>query len=376
MTDNPFPAPNVVVVGPLPPPVNGFAAVTREVHTILSRRAIVSTVNTSPTADGRQGAWRLARAFHLLCQWVQFLWRVARAQVKPQTMYLAVSGAHGQLVDILWIVAARSLRLRVCAHHHSFAYLDRPTATSRLLMFASHNSIHVALCSRMKMLIRDRYSIKDSRIIVLSNAAFVESGADREARPEIRRTDRGLTVGFLSAVTREKGADTFVQIASQALKSGAIGGALVAGPNDPALVEELSQAVDHDPRIRFLGPVYGEAKERFFAAIDVLLFPSRYANEAEPLVVLEAMRAGVPVIATDRGCIPDMLGEGLHATVASDGDFFGIAIKTLERLAVDRSRLQAAREAAAIHYRRKALDARADLDRLLDGLLQSPSKSA
>src|SRR5262249_2677277 len=45
--------------------------------------------------------------------------------------------------------------------------------------------------------------------------------------------------------------------------------------------------------------------------IDVLVFPTRYIHEAQPLVIYEAQAAGVVVAASRRGCIPDMVPDGL-----------------------------------------------------------------
>lgn len=60
--------------------------------------------------------------------------------------------------------------------------------------------------------------------------------------------------------------------------------------------------------IELCGPKYGEDKRRTFADADIMVFPSY--NDAYPLVVLEAMSHGLPVVSTLEGAIPDMVLEG------------------------------------------------------------------
>ena len=59
--------------------------------------------------------------------------------------------------------------------------------------------------------------------------------------------------------------------------------------------------------INYRGPVHGSNKKEFFNDIHIMLFPSRYKNEAQPLVVFEALSYGVPVICFNRGCIENMV---------------------------------------------------------------------
>ncbi len=75
--------------------------------------------------------------------------------------------------------------------------------------------------------------------------------------------------------------------------------------------EEIRQKIAADDgggRIRYLGPVFGEAKWQALADADVFAFPS--FHEAFPLAVLEAMAAGLPVVATDVGGVPDAVTHG------------------------------------------------------------------
>lgn len=59
------------------------------------------------------------------------------------------------------------------------------------------------------------------------------------------------------------------------------------------------------------GPKYGYQKNGFFEMADVFVFPTFYHNEAFPLVNLEAMQYGLPIIATPEGGIPDVIIDGV-----------------------------------------------------------------
>ena len=62
--------------------------------------------------------------------------------------------------------------------------------------------------------------------------------------------------------------------------------------------------------VRVHGPLYGEDKENMLQQVGALVFPTFYHNECFPFVILEAMKAGLPVISTEEGAIPDMVSEG------------------------------------------------------------------
>jgi glycosyltransferase involved in cell wall biosynthesis len=56
--------------------------------------------------------------------------------------------------------------------------------------------------------------------------------------------------------------------------------------------------------VTFAGPVYGEEKLEYFSKADVFVFPPR-APEGHPLVLVEAMAAGLPIVSTDQGAITE-----------------------------------------------------------------------
>lgn len=61
-------------------------------------------------------------------------------------------------------------------------------------------------------------------------------------------------------------------------------------------VQSLSAALGLDPYILWAGPLYGQRKRDAFASADLFVLPS--LSEGAPMTVLEALGAGVPVLAT------------------------------------------------------------------------------
>jgi glycosyltransferase involved in cell wall biosynthesis len=106
-------------------------------------------------------------------------------------------------------------------------------------------------------------------------------------------------------------------------------------------------------RFEHLGPVYDDDKWAFFRDIDVMLFPTAYHNEAQPVVVIESMGCGVPVVTFDRACIGEMIGPDGEGGVCidMDDDYPVRAAAIVTGWASDRDALQRAQDRAAARGR-------------------------
>jgi glycosyltransferase involved in cell wall biosynthesis len=112
----------------------------------------------------------------------------------------------------------------------------------------------------------------------------------------------------------------------------------------------FSELLASSPDTESLGPNICDIKDRFYERLDLFLFPTRYANEAEPFVTLDALRSGVPVIACDRGAIAELLGNG--AGVVFRIDFVDGAVMHIERLSHNRGLLKMDQRLAQEQFQR------------------------
>jgi glycosyltransferase involved in cell wall biosynthesis len=141
--------------------------------------------------------------------------------------------------------------------------------------------------------------------------AFAAAPSDLAAR---RRAREGrLVVGFLARGCPEKGLDQLVR-ALPALAAGrdvevrAAGAEIATERGYIASCLELARDLGVADRFRWLGQIDRAAKFELLASIDVFALPTPRA-EAKGLSVIEALAAGVPVVAPRHGAFPELLDE-------------------------------------------------------------------
>lgn len=109
----------------------------------------------------------------------------------------------------------------------------------------------------------------------------------------------------------------------------------IIGTGEEKYINDLKELVARftlESHISFLGRLEPNETFNLYSAYDALLFPSRW-EEPLGVVVLEAMAQGLPVIATDRGGIPEIITDGLNGLLvpANNPDKLAEAISRLSQ---------------------------------------------
>jgi glycosyltransferase involved in cell wall biosynthesis len=299
----------VSFVGPLPPPVNGFSSVCAMMLDRLKTRMPVAVFNRAPNLRDR--------AFGILQQLAnptRFLGMcLGRREV---VLYLALSGGRGQLVDLAYVLISKLFRRPIFVHHHSFVYINSPSWLNRCLFALLRDEAHIVLSANMGESLTREYGLNPGAVRVVSNAAFYDAEDEHACGPG--NDSAPLQLGFLSNITFEKGIVEFFSILDKLAKCGVKYRAHIAGPVAPDAQQTFDKLLQAAHDVEYVGAVYGAQKERFYRQLDVFVFPTNYVNEAEPLVIYEAMRQGVHVIACDRGSIAEMLRNGAGLAFSSE----------------------------------------------------------
>jgi glycosyltransferase involved in cell wall biosynthesis len=147
------------------------------------------------------------------------------------------------------------------------------------------------------------------------------------------RIDDNAPMMFLGRLDKIKGAHTAIKVAKQTGNKLLIGGNISAMADGLAYFKhEIEPEIDGE-QIKYLGPLNDAEKNRYLGQAKTLLFPIEW-DEPFGMVMIEAMACGTPVIAFERGSVPEVVENNVTGFITSDEA--GMISKIAELKTIDR----------------------------------------
>ncbi len=327
--------PKILVVGPIPPPHHGVSAVTWNLLNsslrddfellhldITDRRSLVNVANLD-----------IRNIWLALQHGLRFGYLLITE--RPQLVYVPVSERTlGFLRDSLFLAPARLTHRAVVVHLHGGSfdsfYRNSPGGLRWLIRFCLK---HVDRA----IVLGDAFQSIFSGIIPQERVCVVPNGIPGEPHEEhsvpFAAGPHKFRVLYLGNLWQSKGFLDFIQAAPSVLEKYPDAEFLLMG-DDSFPEAKSAQAWVREQglgsAVRFLGVRQGADKIGTLKGSDVVVFPSR-GSEGQPLVLLEAMAAGVPIVATRHATADQTLGEN-GALYIRSGDPADLAEKVIALL--------------------------------------------
>jgi glycosyltransferase involved in cell wall biosynthesis len=240
--------------------------------------------------------------------------------------------------DLAYLLVAKLLRARVLYQVHGGAlpqdFFKASKALTGLLRWSLGLPDLVVVLASVELAAYRKF-VPQQRVVALPNGIDTRPFA---RVPTVRsRPDHPLRVAYVGRLAREKGLYEALDGLRIAVEQGVDARLMLAGEGPEAHGLRMHAfALGIGGRVAFPGAVFGAAKVRVLSMADAAILPS-YA-EGLPYALLEAMAAGIPVLATPVGAIPDVVSDGTHGFLVPPRDAMALG-DALVRLASDRERL-------------------------------------
>jgi len=310
--------PDLLFVFKLPPPINGATNANNYLYNsnLLKEQFNCRYINSGLAKRSDDfGKVRLGKLLNYLKAIIK-LKGILLTQ-KVDSVYITIAPVGPAFIkDSVFVFISKLFRKRIIIHLHGKG-IDKKASSGKFwkkyyrLLFKNTSII----CLSNKLL-EDIQYVYDGKPFIVPNGIPVIDYDNIMITP----TDKPIIL-YLSNLYIQKGVLDFVSSIEKLRLINRDFEAWIVGNSTVELsIEELKTEIRNknlQDFIKVKGPIYGMEKHEVLKQVSVLVFPTAWPNEAFPIVNLEAMNAGLPIISTPEGGIPDQIIEGKNGFLVS-----------------------------------------------------------
>jgi len=310
-----------------PASLGGISSLIRTLLPVLKQQVDLQFFPTvrgrPPKKAGRVSAGNL---FLALSQYARFIF--ALIKYRPEIVHLHTSQGIGWLKDSFFVLISKALGLRIVLHIHAADFDQFYLKTPRLMQAYTRWAVHLAdavisVSEQWKHVIAQ--IAPPDRMHLFLNCINIEEIPPRENGLPLN----GVSALFLGAVGERKGVPELLEAAHRLHAQGLPFHIWIAGSEEKQGELLAARRKIGDLRLEAVceltGDVREERKQDLLKRADLFVLPSHH--EGLPIAMLEGMAAGLAVVATPVGGIPEVVKDGYNGFLVPPGNVEALAEK-------------------------------------------------
>jgi glycosyltransferase involved in cell wall biosynthesis len=301
----------------LPPPVHGVSVINKLIYTSQIINQGFDTHLLEIRFSNRINQLRRLniRKIHQFLKLILNLIREIRS-IRPDVIYFSIMPVgKGFLRDLFFVIIIKWFRIIPVYHLHNkgIARNSELWFLRQIYQYVFRDSYIIHLSRSLYEHEMSRLKLKKSKFRIIPNGITLLKPAETEEQSSV------TNLLYLSNLFPQKGIFNLIEIYNILEKKcpdtilSVVGGFPYRKTHRQVM--KLINKYNLEKKVLLKGPKYGKHKTREYNQADIFVYPTSFRQECFPLVILEAMQSGLPIIASDEGAISEIIDNDINGIV-------------------------------------------------------------